>query len=194
VSGPRGPSPAAVVAAMVPVLVRAAGRLAWQCDHAEHAEQADRGLVIWAGLHLRAAAIEAFDLLGIEPIASYARRLAVVESRTPLSGTGLFEAELEIPKVETWRELQIAQMLHDRVYHPDVLGMARSEQLRHYTLHVAKLAWLALEAGSGDATDSFVPARIADSLLFGVKLATVAGEILPDSAVGRILSLGDLLR
>jgi hypothetical protein len=175
---------------MVPILVRAAGRLAWQCDHAEHAEQADRAIVIEAGLHLRAAAIEAFQLLHLEPLASYATRLAAVESRSPLSGTGLFEAEEAIPTVETWRALQVAQLHHDRVYHPDVLGMARSEQLRHYTLHVTKLAWLALEASDGgDVIDRFVPARIADSLLFGVKLSTVAGEILPASAVGRIPGL-----
>ncbi len=187
-------SPSAVVTAMVPVLVRAAGRLAWQCDHAEHAEQSDQALVIHAGLNLRAAAVEAFDLLDLEPIASYARRLAAVESRSPLSGTGLFEAEVAIPKVETWRDLQVAQLLHDRVYHPDVLGMARSDQLRHYTLHVTKLAWLALEAGhGGDAIDTFVPARVADTLLFGVKLSTVSGEILPESAVGSIPSLRGLL-
>jgi len=188
-SAPKESEPAAVVATMVPVLVRAAGRLAWQCDHAEHAEHFDRVPVIEAGLNLRAAAIDAFQLLALKPIASYAARLAAVESRSPLSGTGLFAAEVAIPKVETWRDLQVAQLLHDRVYHPDVLGLARSEQLRHYTLHVSKLAWLALEACDGGAAiESFVPARIADSLLFGVKLSTVAGEILPESAVGLISS------
>jgi hypothetical protein len=191
---PKKSKPATVVATMVPVLVRAAGRLAWQCDHAEHAEHSESVLVIEVGLNLRAAAIEAFQLLDLEPIASYAARLAAVESRSPLSGTGLFEAEVAIPKVETWRDLQVAQLFHDRVYHPDVLGLARSEQLRHYTLHVSKLAWLALEAcDGGDAIESFVPARIADSLLFGVKLSTVAGEILPESAVGPIPSLRVLL-
>jgi len=179
-----------VVGALVPVLVRAAGRLAWQCDHAEHGEQSDKGLVIDSGLNLRAAAVEAFDLLGLEPVSSYADRLAAVEARSPLAGTGLFEAKFAIPKVETWRDLQVAQLLHDRVYHPDVLGMAKSDQLRHYTLHVSKLAWLADEAvQTANGAKDFVPARVADILLFGVKLSTVAGEVLPDAPIGPIPNL-----
>ena len=179
---------------MLPVLVRAAGRLAWQCDHAEHAEQSDKTLVIDAGLNLRAAAVEAFDRLEIEPVTSYANRLVDVEARSPLSGKGLFEAGVAIPKVATWRDLQVAQLLHDRVYHPDVLGMARSDQLRHYTLHVSKLAWRAHEAiDSADDMKAFVPARIADTLLFGVKLSTVAGEILTESPIGLIPNLRVLL-
>src|SRR5437762_523213 len=104
-SAPTESNRTAVVAAMVPVLVRAAGRLAWQCDHAEHAEKSDQGLVIDTALNLRAVAIEAFDRVGLEPISSYAQRLAAVESRSPLFGTGLFEADTAIPRVETWRDL-----------------------------------------------------------------------------------------
>ena len=46
----------------------------------------------------------------------------------------------------TWRQVQVAQLLHDRRFHPDVFGLSSLEQLRHYTLHVTKLAGLLVDA------------------------------------------------
>jgi len=62
--------------------------------------------------------------------------------------------------------------------------MPKLEQLRHYTLHVAKLAWLTLEAPADESLmDDYVQNRLPDLLLFGIKLATVVGMILPDEPI-----------
>ena len=39
----------------------------------------------------------------------------------------------------SWRALQLVQAEHDRHYHPDVCGLTKGEQLRHYALHLAKI-------------------------------------------------------
>jgi hypothetical protein len=70
------------------------------------------------------------------------------------------------------------------VYHADVVGMPKIEQLRHYTLHLAKLAWLMQEAAADQVRmDEFVEDRLPDLLLFGIKLATVIGVNLPDEPI-----------
>ena len=74
------------------------------------------------------------------------------------------------------------QWEHDRNYHPDVLGLSRYEQLRHYAFHLAKLAGAAAAAASGDESD-FLARRLPDLLLFGLKLATLTNEPLPDEQV-----------
>ena len=73
---------------------------------------------------------------------------------------------------------------HDRRYHPDVLGLSKSDQLRHYALHLAKLAGAMAQvaAGRGDDAD-FRARRLPDLLLFGLKLSTVAGERLGSDAL-----------
>ncbi len=74
------------------------------------------------------------------------------------------------------------QWEHDRHYHPDVLGLSRYEQIRHYAFHLAKLSGAAAEAASGDESD-FLARRLPDLLLFGLKLATLTNEPLPDEQV-----------
>jgi hypothetical protein len=89
------------------------------------------------------------------------------------------QAAIEVEDA-TWRQLQRAQWEHDRHYHPDVLDLSRFKQLRHYTFHLAKLTGAAAETRSGDESD-FLARRLPDLLLFGLKLATLTNEQLPDS-------------
>lgn len=162
-------------------LVIAAGDVAAYCDRAEHAEAVERQSVIGAGQTLRRIA---FDLSGgsaARMIALYAQRLQTIEARHPLFGNIPFAGGETAACVETWRELQAAQAEHDRWYHPDVVGMARTDQLHHYSFHVSKLAGehqrLIDEPGRWP---DYRARRLPDTLLFGLKLATVMGERLPD--------------
>jgi hypothetical protein len=66
-----------------------------------------------------------------------------------------------------------------------VLGLSRYEQLRHYALHLAKLAGAAAAAAAieGDAERDFLARRLPDLLLFGLKLATLVNEQLAEQPV-----------
>lgn len=164
-------------------LVRLTGTLARFCDRAEHNEGAERSIVAAAGAELRTTASVLLRACDVDPINSYAARLGALEARHPLYGAGLFDADETIREVKTWRMLQRGQARHDAVYHPDVNGLAKIDQLRHYTLHLAKLAWLLQEAADAGNIDDDVLDRVTDVLVFGVKLATVSGELLPDEPV-----------
>ena len=162
-------------------LVRITGRLARFCDRAEHNETANPDVISTAATELRMIAVPLLRQHRLEALDAYAARLAQIEARHPLAGSGLFEADQEIRQVKTWRALQQAQARHDAVYHPDVAGLAKIDQLRHYTLHLAKLAWILQDAGPGE--DEIINDRLPDLLVFGVKLATVCGQVLPDEPV-----------
>jgi len=79
--------------------------------------------------------------------------------------------------------LQRLQWEHDRNYHPDVLGLSRYDQLRHHAFHLAKLAGAAADAASGEPSD-LLRRRLPDLLLFGLKLATLTIDQLPDQPAG----------
>jgi hypothetical protein len=168
----------------VPALVRAAGLLARFCDRTEHNEASERSEVIDAGGVLRETSLRLFGGMGLDPVGSYVARLSRVESRYPLADARVLDATGSERTAETWRDLQQVQARHDAAYHPDVIGMPKLEQLRHYTLHVAKLAWLTQEAPSDESLmEDYVRNRLPDLLLFGIKLATVVGMILPDEPI-----------
>ena len=80
-----------------------------------------------------------------------------------------------------WAEFQIAQVVHDRHFHPDVFGLSKIDQLRHYTLHVTKLAGLLIDAIDSHDWPSFSPHRLSDIAIFGVKIATTCNDRLPAS-------------
>jgi hypothetical protein len=171
-------------------LVRITGRLARFCDRAEHNETASPDVISTAATELRTIAVPLLRQHRLEALDAYAARLAEIEARHPLAGSGLFEADQEIRQVKTWRALQQAQARHDAVYHADVTGLAKIDQLRHYTLHLAKLAWILQDAADvpgPEENDDIINRRIPDLLVFGVKLATVCGQILPDEPVDAIL-------
>jgi hypothetical protein len=168
----------------VRTLVRVTGSLAQFCDRAEHNEGTDRAIVSAAGEALRGCALSLLRARAVDPVAAYAERLASMEARHPLGGAGVFDADEQIPLAKTWRDLQRFQAQHDAVYHPDVCGLAKIEQLRHYTLHLAKLAWM-LQDHALEQKPLVAPERdrFVDILVFGVKLATVCGSLLPDELV-----------
>ncbi len=165
-------------------LAQAAAAAANFCDHAEHNEVADPAWVTGAALTLREmacaiAAHEHDDLRG-----RYAARLRQIERRNPLWRAGDVDGGALVEQAATWRDLQLAQAEHDRRYHPDVVGLAKLDQLRHYVLHVAKLAGaVAAVVHSGAEHADFCARRLPDLLLFGLKLSTVTGEILAEDVL-----------
>ena len=74
-------------------------------------------------------------------------------------------------------------MRHDATYHPDVAGLPKYAQLRHFTLHLTKLSALLLDAMDGRGREAFVSERIPDLFIFGIKLSTVANERLGDDVI-----------
>jgi hypothetical protein len=158
------------------------------CDHTDHNEQADRAWVVGAGATLRRVAEHIAVRQQIDLVATYGQRLAAVEARSTHDG---FDGCAATMSAMTWRDLQRVQEEHDRVYHPDVFGLSKSDQLKHYALHLSKLTGaLAAElTGTGDR-EEFRTRRLPDMLLFGVKLATVMAQRLPDEPLGSTMSVG----
>jgi hypothetical protein len=162
-------------------LAAIAGTVANVCDHAEHSELVDMHHVRRSGERLRELALSTAIAAGQDPLDLYAARLGAIERRNVLHHRGAYDGETAARRGRTWRDLQLVQIEHDRFYHPDVLGLAKLDQLRHYALHLTKLAGAAAEAVA-DAADheDFVGRRVPDMLLFGIKLSTVAGVRLDD--------------
>jgi hypothetical protein len=158
-------------------LAPAAAAVANYCDHAEHNEVVDRGWVTTAGATLERLAFDLAPTVGVDLLAAYAERLGSIERRNVLAGTAVFDGARAASSASTWRELQLVQAEHDRVYHPDVLGLSRSDQLRHYAFHLAKL--VGAFATSDDDVE-LLARRLPDTLLFAIKLRTVMGERLPE--------------
>jgi len=170
-----------------------AGVVANVCDHVEHNEAADPMEVRVAGQRLRSIAVRLASSSGRSIIDLYAERLRVIETRNVLHHHGGFDGAAAIDDTASWRELQLLQIEHDRSYHPDVFGLAKADQLRHYALHLAKLAAAAADTARGFiAPEDFLVRRVPDMLLFGVKLATVTGEKLGDDRPHSESALPDL--
>jgi hypothetical protein len=165
-------------------LARCAADVANYCDHVEHNEVADRCWVVDAGAVLRQMACTLAQDEGQDLRELYARRLRAIEERNPTwTQDALNGAELARRAV-SWRNLQLVQAEHDRRYHPDVIGLAKFDQLRHCALHLAKLTGAAASVARGIVdVDDFRCRRLPDLLLFGLKLATIMGEHLPERAL-----------
>jgi hypothetical protein len=165
-------------------LAQAAAAVANYCDHAEHNEGVDRAWVTGAARALRdiACAIAAHEEQDLRD--RYAARLRQIEQRNPLWSPADLDGGALVEQAATWRDLQLAQAEHDRRYHPDVVGMAKLDQLRHYALHVAKLVGAVAQVAQGgtDRAD-FCARRLPDLLLFGLKLSTVTGASLAEDAL-----------
>lgn len=166
----------------------ASARVANYCDHAEHNEIVDREWVLGPARDLLRVAANLSEQLDVDPWQAYARRLAQIELANPLRSETSFDGGSALKQARTWREIQSAQANHDRHYHPDVNGLARAEQLRHYAFHVAKIAGaLAMSARGELEQDEIRSRRLPDMVLFGVKLHTAMGVRLPD--LGREVQL-----
>jgi hypothetical protein len=147
------------------------------CDHAEHNEAAERGWVLDAGTDLSRLAFEFADAAGVDLHRLYAERLGAIESGNVLARHDGFDGRAAALAAASWRELQLVQVEHDRSYHPDVFGLSRTDQLRHYAFHLAKIVGAFAEAAN---PDELINRRLPDVLLFAIKLQTVMGKRLSD--------------
>lgn len=164
---------------MVLALAEAAGRLGSFCDRLEHGESAERADVEETGALLRATAFSYAKENGLDLVDLYARRLGKNERKHVLGSAGDFDGEQAARAARTLRDLQLAQIGHDRAFRPDVYGLPRYEQLRHCALHLAKLAGSAAEVYKNPSLlGDFHERRLPDTLLFGLKLATLADSRL----------------
>jgi hypothetical protein len=167
-------------------LAIAAGEVANYCDHVEHNEVADIEVVRAAGAELRLLCLELSDAARRDPFELYAMRLDEIESRNVLCHEASLCGSEAVRSAATWRELQIAQAAHDKAYHSDVVGLAKADQLRHYALHLAKLAGVTAGVVTGEVEhDDWLRRRVPDLLLFGLKLSTVTGQKLPEQDLPR---------
>ena len=170
-------------------LTKAAAQLASFCEHIEHNESTSVGEAVQAGDCLRKIAADLAARSGLSLAAAYAARIRAVEERSLLRHLSLFDRAVELPSADaldtakTWDEIQICQVMHDRQFHPDVFGLPKMEQIRHYTFHVTKLAGLLVDAIDNDDWNTFEQERLADIAIFGVKIATVCNFQLPRIAV-----------
>jgi hypothetical protein len=160
----------------------AAAAVANYCDHVEHNETVELTWVTDSARTLRKVACEAAATEDVDLRMRYAERLRAIEARNPISSSDALDGGEAAEAATTWRALQLAQVAHDRYYHFDVVGLSKADQLRHYALHCAKLAgaYAQLAAGELDVED-FRARRLPDTLLFGLKLATVTGKRLPET-------------
>lgn len=157
------------------------------CDHIEHNEHADREWVLEAARHLRSLVEEVGQREDRPAILAYAERLGAIERRNVLSTPNSFDGRAAALSARTWRDLQLVQAQHDREYHADVTGLAKSEQLRHYALHLAKIVGALAEGLDGE---DLLTRRLPDALIFGLKLSTVMGEALEEMPIQQAAGSG----
>jgi hypothetical protein len=153
------------------------------CDHVEHNEAAAADWVVEASEELSRLAFEFATEAELDLIHLYAERLGAIEARNVLARPGGFDGHAAALAAETWRDLQLVQIEHDRYYHADVIGLAKAEQLRHYALHLAKIVGAFADARD---TDALINRRLPDTLLFAIKLQTVMGKRLADESLPRL--------
>jgi hypothetical protein len=157
------------------------GAVARFCDYVEHVEPADAKEVAAAAASLRTVALEMAAKVGCDAVERYGERLDDVERRYVLGVVDGFEAGKHVRLAESWRDLQLIQGRHDLLYRPDVTGLSRLDQLRHCSIHLAKLVGVlaAHDVSREELTNRVVP----DTLLFGIKLANICGEVLSSEPV-----------
>ena len=175
------------------ILARIAADVANYCDHVEHNEEVSPGWVLGAASDLRQLAVKVANAEGIDLLASYGSRLLAIEVKNVMNSAESFDGSVAVQQAHSWRDLQLVQIQHDRFFHPDVLGLHKLDQLRHYSLHLSKLAgafarWAMDEKIDDEITDR----RLPDILLFGIKLSTVMGQKLTEEALPRDSALAEL--
>lgn len=165
-------------------IAKATGQVANYCDHADHNEPVDASWVLGAAESVRNVALRIGAREGIDIVEAYANRLDEIEARNVQGPFTAFDGPAEARQARSWRDLQRVHAEHDQLYHPDVVGLHKSDQLQHYVLHLAKLVGaLAEQPSSGDRHVDFVTRRLPDMLIFGIKLSTVMGQKLPDTQI-----------
>lgn len=170
-------------------VIKEAANLASFCEHVEHNEPTRTDVVAHASTQLRRTAQNLASASGLSLKDLYASRIRAVEEASflataPLPGnTTNFDGANAAQKASTWQHLQTAQLLHDRQFHPDVFGLSKIDQVRHYTFHVTKLAGLLAEAIDNEDWSAFEQTRLADIAIFAVKTATVCNVRLPETPI-----------
>jgi hypothetical protein len=168
-------------------LAVAAAEVANYCDHAEHNESTEIADVRRAAKTLRSTAVGICLRAACEPTELYAERLAAIETKNVACTPESFNGAAAARAAGTLRDLQLVQLEHDRAYHADVVGLTKSDQLRHYALHLAKLAGATAAVARGDLSEQdWLKRRVPDMLLFSIKLATVTAECLPETALSEL--------
>jgi hypothetical protein len=163
-------------------LAPTAAAVANYCDRIEHNEPVDRDWVLDSGRRLREITVQIAADADMSIIDLYAERLGEIEARNVLGRPGAYDGHHAALSARTWRDLQLVQADHDHHYHPDVIGLAKIEQLRHYALHLAKIVGAFAEPRD---QAELLGRRLPDALLFGIKLATVMGARLTDDPLPR---------
>lgn len=161
-------------------VVELAADVANFCDHVEHNEPVDHGCVVDAGYELiDLALVIAASHHDSDLLVRYMFRLDAIALRNVLFDGVTYAAQ--VADASTWRDIQLVQARHDRTYHADVIGLSKHEQLRHYAFHIAKLAGALARRARVDSDSEILDGRLADMLLFGVKLCTVMNHRLPET-------------
>jgi hypothetical protein len=166
-----------VAETVVENLAAAAAQVATVCDHSEHVEAWSDAAVTSAASALCRAAFDLAAERGIDLFEAYANRLETVEDTSVLPKPS--DPSAAARTASTWRNLQVAQADHDRIFHPDVNGLSRLDQLRHYAFHLAKFPDAVLR---GDAAE-LDGRRLPDMLLFAIKMWTLARVRLPEVSI-----------
>jgi hypothetical protein len=161
-------------------LVMAPGSVCSYCDRIDHNEGTDPAVLLAAGETLRSVAISVTEASAGKVRKLYAARLEQLEARNVLSQHDGPSWPDQIRQAKTWRDVQMAQVRHDATFHPDVFGLSKLEQVKHFAFHLGKLVGH-MHAGCRDEVswNTFFEGRFIDLLIFGVKLATVANHRLP---------------
>ena len=164
-------------------LVLCAASFASFCEHVEHIEPSTVGEVITSAQKMIKLASQLSVSENISLRGAYESRIRAVEKgslhRFVDLGVEVLTGADALARANTWDEVQVAQILHDRQFHPDVFGLSKIDQLRHYTFHVTKLAGLLTQSILEDSWSEVRAQRLPDIAIFGVKLATVCNELLP---------------
>lgn len=162
-----------------------AAAVANYADHAEHNEPVDQRWVLEAAHDLRGIAEEIADAEDLDLVEVYAERLAAIEERSALGPDNAVGAE-SARAAETWRDLQLVQVEHDRVFHADVVGLMKSQQLQHYALHLTTITGALARRSVRDAVaDEILGRRLPDMVLFALKLHTVMNIRLAPTSLPR---------
>ena len=168
-------------------LAQVTASVALYCDRAEHADRVDRDAVVNAAPSLLRSATRLADIANVDIVEAYAARLGAIERASVLQTTCSARGAENARSARTWRDLQMVQVEHDRFFHPDVWGLDRATQIRHYVFHLAKITGALADVQSDpSAWIDFEDRRLPDLLLFGLKFATVTGQRLPDDALPTI--------
>lgn len=174
-------------------LAVASAAVANHCDHAEHNESAEVADVRRAALVFRENGVRLSLAAGRDPLELYATRLRAIEERNVHHSSDSYDGAAAARAATDWRSLQLVQDAHDKAYHPDVIGLKKSDQLLHYALHLAKLVGACSGVLREEVEEADLLARrIPDMLLFGVKLSTVTSEKLPHEPITARLGAPDI--